>query len=291
MNESSAALAARFGLSVSGARPALADYLRQLWTRRHFITALSRASLHAQYGQARLGQWWQLATPLLNAAVYYLLFGLLLGARDGLPDFVPFLVAGVFVFTFTQNSVLTGVRAISGSPGLVRTLHFPRASLPIAVCLTQFRQLLYSLLVLIATVLAWGETPQWAWLLVAPALLLQFTFNTGLALVAARLGSKVPDLAQLMPFVLRTWMYGSGVMYSIARVTAGADVPEPVRFLLEVNPAALFVDLVRFALIDSFRAAGYLPPHAWTLAAGWALALGAGGFVYFWKAEETYGRG
>ena len=28
----------------------------------------------------------------------------------------------------------------------------------------------------------------------------------------ARLRRKTPDLAQLMPFVLRTWMYASGVM-------------------------------------------------------------------------------
>jgi teichoic acid transport system permease protein len=29
----------------------------------------------------------------------------------------------------------------------------------------------------------------------------------------------------------------------------------------------------------------------WALAIGWALLAGVGGFSYFWKAEETYGRG
>ncbi|RBL84655.1 ABC transporter permease, partial [Streptomyces cavourensis] len=43
-------------------------------------------------------------------------------------------------------------------------------------------------------------------------------------------------------------------------------------------------------LIDSYGA-GQLPPHAWAAAAGWALLCGVAGFVYFWKAEETYGRG
>ncbi|WP_370738265.1 ABC transporter permease, partial [Streptomyces sp. AVP053U2] len=116
-----AELAAKYGLTVSGARPSLVEYVRQLWGRRHFILTFSRAKLTAQYSQAKLGQLWQVATPLLNAAVYFFIFGLLLGARRGIPSdvYVPFLVTGVFVFTFTQSSVLAGVRAISGNLGLV----------------------------------------------------------------------------------------------------------------------------------------------------------------------------
>ncbi|MFI8307343.1 ABC transporter permease, partial [Streptomyces sp. NPDC085927] len=65
-----AELAAKYGLTVSGARPSLVEYVRQLWGRRHFILTFSRAKLTAQYSQAKLGQLWQVATPLLNAAVY-----------------------------------------------------------------------------------------------------------------------------------------------------------------------------------------------------------------------------
>ncbi|MFB7507591.1 ABC transporter permease, partial [Streptomyces broussonetiae] len=128
-----AQLAAKYGLAVSGARPSLAEYVRQLWGRRHFILAFSQAKLTAQYSQAKLGQLWQVATPLLNAGVYYFIFGVILHASRGLSQdvYIPFLVTGVFVFTFTQSSIMSGVRAISGNLGLVRALHFPRASLPI----------------------------------------------------------------------------------------------------------------------------------------------------------------
>nr|WP_306324205.1 MULTISPECIES: ABC transporter permease [unclassified Streptomyces] len=285
-----AALAARYGLSVSGARPSLPAYVRQLWQRRHFISSFSTAKLTAQYSQAKLGQVWQVLTPLLNAAVYYLIFGKLMGTSRGVPDYIPFLVTGVFVWTFTQSSVMAGTKAISGSLGLVRALHFPRASLPISYCLQQLQQLLFSMCALVVILLATGVPPAVSWLLAVPALTLQFTFNTGLALIMARLGSKTPDLAQLMPFLLRTWMYASGVMWSLTHLTAGRDVPAVVTTLLQINPAAVYIDLMRFALIDSFTA-GQLPPHIWALAAGWALLAGVGGFIYFWKAEETYGRG
>ncbi|MEU2309539.1 ABC transporter permease [Streptomyces misionensis] len=284
------ALAARHGLTVSGARPSLPEYIRQLWARRHFITAFATAKLTAQYSQAKLGQVWQVMTPLLNAAVYYFIFGVLLGTKRGVPDYIPFLVTGVFVWTFTQSSIQVGTRAISGNLGLVRALHFPRAALPISFCLQQLQQLLFSMAALVVILLCFGVPVSASWLLVIPALALQFTFNAGMAMIMARMGAKTPDIAQLMPFILRTWMYVSGVMWSIDKLTAKDHLPHLVTVALETNPAAVYIDLMRFALIDSFHAK-QLPPHVWAAATGWALLAGIGGFIYFWKAEETYGRG
>ncbi|MFH7336529.1 ABC transporter permease [Streptomyces sp. KHY 26] len=284
------ALAARHGLSVSGARPSLPEYIRQLWDRRHFITAFATAKLTAQYSEAKLGQVWQVMTPLLNAAVYYFIFGVLLGTKRGVPDYIPFLVTGVFVWTFTQSSIQVGTRAISGNLGLVRALHFPRAALPISFCIQQLQQLLFSMAALVVILLCFGVPVSVSWVLVIPALFLQFTFNAGVAMIMARWGAKTPDIAQLMPFILRTWMYVSGVMWSIDKLTKNDHLPHIVTVLLQTNPAAVYIDLMRFALIDSFHAR-QLPPHVWPIAVGWALLAGVGGFIYFWKAEETYGRG
>ncbi|MFE5713679.1 ABC transporter permease [Streptomyces sp. NPDC056501] len=284
------ALALRHGLTVSGARPSLPAYVRQLWSRRDFIAAFATARLTAQYSQARLGQVWQVMTPLLNAAVYYAIFGVLMNAKHGVPDYVPFLLTGIFVWTFTSDTVLAGTRAISGNLGLVRALHFPRASLPIALALQQLQQLLLSFTALGAILVGCGQFPTWSWLLAVPALLCQALFNTGAALVLARLAARTPDISQLMPFVLRTWMYASGVMFSIQNLAGAGRFPDAVVLALQCNPAAVYIDLMRFALIESYTA-DRLPPHVWALAAGWALLAFAGGFIWFWKAEETYGRG
>lgn len=279
------ALAVRHGLTRLDRRPALPAYLAELWGRRGFVAAFARARLTARYSGARLGSLWQVITPLLNAGVYFLVFGVLLRARHGIPDYVPFLVTGVFVWTYTSASVSAGIRAISGSQALVRALHFPRLALPLAVCLQQVQVLGFSLLVLAGVVLGSGVPPSLMWLLVIPALALQTLFNLGLAAAAARAGSMVPDLAQTLPFVLRTWMYFSGVMYSLPEKAAGA--PEFVRELLRLNPAALYIDLTRDALLDSVD----LPMRLWLAAAAWAVVVGVGGVVWFWAGEQGYGRG
>jgi teichoic acid transport system permease protein len=281
-------LAAAHGLSVSGARPGLAAYTRQLWARRHFVTAFAAARQSALYSEARLGQLWQVLTPLLNAAVYFLVFGLLLGAGHGVADYIPFLCTGVFVFTFTQSAVLSGARSLSDNVGLVRALHFPRACLPLAATLLQLRQLLLSLGVLSAVLVAEGIPVTARWLLAVPALVLQSLFNAGLALGFARIGARTTDFAQVLPFVLRTWMYVSGIFYDLSRFTVGA--PRAVVMLLDMNPALVYVGLMRYALIDSVTS-GQLPPHVWPLAVGWAAVAACAGYAFFWSSEEEYGRG
>jgi teichoic acid transport system permease protein len=114
---SAAALAERHGLSRSGARPSLPAYAGQLWGRRHFILTYAQSRVRAQYSASFLGQLWQVLTPLLNAAVYFFVFGLLLNANRGVENYPAFLVAGVFIFTYTQRAVLAGAQSIAGNLG------------------------------------------------------------------------------------------------------------------------------------------------------------------------------
>src|SRR6202041_1590535 len=99
-----AALAARYGLRPSSARPSLASYLVLVWQRRHFIVGYATARNVSMYTEARLGQLWQVLTPLLNAGVYYLIFGLLFEAARGVAHYPAFLITGVFVFAFSERS-------------------------------------------------------------------------------------------------------------------------------------------------------------------------------------------
>jgi hypothetical protein len=81
-------------------------------------------------------------------------------------------------------------------------------------------QMIMSLAVLVPIVLLTGEPIRPRWILVVPALALQSCFCAGLAFIFARIGAKVPDVSQMLPFILRVWLYTSGVMFSIDQMTA-----------------------------------------------------------------------
>jgi teichoic acid transport system permease protein len=325
-DEPLAEYAGKYGLRPTAARPPIKDYLRQLWRRRSFMVAFATARNIAMYTEARLGQLWQVLTPLLNAAVYFLIFGLLLHVSRGVPNYLAFLITGVFVFTFTQRAFISTSTVITNSLPLIRALQFPRAALPLAYVIIELQQMLLSMAVLAIIVLLSGEPLTWYWLLAIPALMLQTIFNVGVGMLVARLGSQVNDFSQLLPFLLRTWLYVSGVLFSIA--TLDLSKHRWIIAVLQLNPAALYITLTRDALLRSQRLSqpgsapfdhqlcelwktkGHLPTaskaelydsahcayvanpaHFWYYAIGWAVVALVIGFFFFWRSEAKYGRG
>ena len=281
-------LADRHGLSSAGALPSLPAYTRQLWSYRHFISSYANAKVSSSLGNTRLGMMWQVLTPLINAGVYYVIFGMLLNTSRGVENFQAYLCTGVFLFGFTQSVTQAGVQAITSNLSLIRALHFPRASLPLAIVLVEARNMIASMAVLIAIILLTGEPITVEWLLIVPILLLQALFNAGLALFAARLGAKLIDIKQLIPFIMRIWMYSSAVLYPVQRFSDHLSGWKLA--LVEANPLLVYIELMRHALMEDVELAS--PPGVlWAQAVAWALVVGTLGYVYFWRGEKGYGRG
>lgn len=284
-----AQLAARHGLHVAAKRPSIPAYLGQLWRYRHFMTAYSNAKTAAQFANVGLGQLWQVLTPLANAAVYFLIFGLVLNTKHHITNFIGYLCIGIFIYTFTAAVVQNAVQSITSNLSLIRALHFPRATLPLTVTLMQAQQMVASTGVLLVILLLTKEPITWRWLLLLPALLLMSTFNAGLAMVFARLGSKITDLKQLIPFMMRTWLYASGIFYSITIFTD--RMPAWLARFVLLNPLLVYASLARELLLKEGAKHPMTEPVQWLVAAAWAVAMLASGFVYFWRGEREYGRG
>jgi teichoic acid transport system permease protein len=283
--EDLSALAERWGLGSTSKRQPVASYLRELWARRHFVVAMATSRGSAQYRDTSLGRVWQVLTPILNAVVYYFIFGVLLQTSKGIDNFVAFLITGVFTFTYTQRAVTGGTKAIANNRSIIRAIHFPRAVLPMAVIVQEAQQQVVSLSILGIIVLLTGEPLTWAWLLVLPIVVLQTVFNIGLCMLVSRWTAASRDVAQLVPFLLHTWRYLSGVMFSIPVFTA--HLAPWVEQALYLNPLTSYIELMRNALMTSYDAPAYL----WAYAAGWAVVSLVVGFVVFYRAEETYSRG
>ncbi|MCA2229822.1 ABC transporter permease [Nonomuraea aurantiaca] len=289
-----AKLAERYGLRRAIARPRFPVYVRQLWERRHFILTYATSRNVSKYSNSALGQLWQVLTPLLNAAIYFLMFGLILGGSKNIDNYPAFLLTGMFVFTYTQRTVTAGAKSISGNLSLIRALHFPRASLPLAYTIQELQQLAISMGVLLVLVVVTGEWPTWFWLMIPVVLLLQTLFNIGAGLVIARLGSSMRDLNQLLPFITRTWLYASGVFFSIQdKVVGAAHLPQWVANVMYLNPAASYIEWMRDILIKTYHPEnGHNPPMmVFVSCVFWAVFALGFGFWYFWRAEERYGRG
>ncbi|MFE6971747.1 ABC transporter permease [Isoptericola sp. NPDC057653] len=291
------ALAEQYGLHAMGVRPPLGRYIKDVASRWAFIRVLGTATAYSKNQNNYLGQLWAVLNPLLNAIVYVLIFGVLLQATRGLENAIAFITIGTFLYRFFEQSVHAGSRSIAQKSNLIRSLHFPRAVLPIAQVVSLLTTLVPALLVMLAIVLLSGLLPKyatvqvtWTWLLLPALIALLWIFNTGVAFVVARAVAITPDLDNIIGFVLRLVMYGSGVIFPVTHYVD--NLPESVQGwigpILEYQPIGVFLYLGRSLLTQEPS----MPhdPSMWAWAAGWAVVAFAVGFIVFWRGEERYGR-
>ena len=276
-----AALAAQHGLTKVGERPPLGQYIRELWTRRGFLWTMSHAKSYAQNQNNYLGQLWTILSPLTLAAVYYLVFGLVLDTTDGTSNFPAFLVIGIFIFLSLSSAVNSGARSIINNIDLVRAINFPRAVLPISVAVSEMLTLLPATGVMLVIVIVTGEPITWTWLLVPVALALILVFTAGACLVVARIVVVARDLRNLIPVAIRLLRYVSGVFFSIQGYVEGT-----LGLVLEYQPFAVYLTLMRSCLMQEVSMS--LP--LWGAATGWAILFAVVGLIFFWGAEDEYGR-
>ena len=274
------------GLSPIGVRPPLDQYLRELWGRRHFIWMDSRHRLATKNARNRLGRIWLLLRPILDALLYFVIFGLIIGARGGIENFAAYVVVGILMFQSTMRSVSQGPGLIRSGSAMIRAFSFPRAAIPISWAIREALQMRFTLPVALVMIMVIppNEMPGWTWLLVVPIFALQMILNLGIAFLLARLGFVFPDASQVMGVVARFLMYGSGVIFPVEHYLKRLDSPL-FELAIEVNPIYHMLVLYRSALIDNTVA----PIESWLIFGAWTVGLLLVGFLVFWQGEASYG--
>jgi teichoic acid transport system permease protein len=278
---SAAEAAEQFGLHRVGARPPFWDYLRQTWIRRSFIVTMARFRVLANLAESRLGILWLVLRPTFDAVIYGAIFGMIQVSRP--PDYAARVAIGVFFFSFFSHCFSDGAKSITGNRALVQSLSFPRLTLPVSKVLEHLFSFLPSFLILVVVVPLMGHPPRLRWLLVIPLLMLFALFNTGVALIAARLTVHFRDLAKFLPYISRIFFFSSGVLFDVGRIFA--RYPQAIA-IYDWHPIYQVLQLARWSLMDISD----VNMNYWWHFAIYAVVFFIGGLLFFWVKEERYGR-
>ncbi|WP_309131129.1 ABC transporter permease [Brevibacterium sp.] len=280
-----AKLAAEHGLERVGGRPSLPEYVKELWQRSDFTLTLARYRIQSENERNRLGMLWVVLRPSFSALIYGLVFGFIMKGVGARPDdFVPFVIIGVFSLEFFNSSMNGGAKSIIQNASLVQSLPFPRIVLPIATVLQNLLNFMPTLALMIILSMIWGSRPSWDWLLFIPLVLIFWVFNQGIAFIFARITVHFRDLSQVIPFISRMIFYTSGVFFNlndmIQKVAPGwqpfADW-HPLNNVLAISRGILMKNMT-------------VPYEYFFNLSVWAVVVFVFGFVFFWRAEERYGR-
>lgn len=271
------------GLTPVGVRPRLGEYLVQLWDRRHFIWMDARHRVSTQNSRNRLGSAWLVLKPMLDAAMYFVIFSLVLDVTRGMANYPGFIIIGVLMFRSTMRAISQGPSQLHSGKAMIRAFTFPRAALPISAEIRESLQMVYTVAIMLVMIVVVPnhELPELTWLLVPVIFIFQFFLNLGISLVMARIGFIFPDTTQFMSFIGRFLMYGSGVIFPIENF-----LKNPVAAaLIQANPIYHMLVMYRAVLMD-----GTVPAlEHWMILGAWSVGLTLFGFIFFWRGEATYG--
>lgn len=265
------------------ARPGLGKYLAQLWQRRHFIWAEARNKAFSRGRDMYLGRAWIVLQPILDSAVYVLVFGVILNLSRNIDYFIGYLVIGVVFFNFLTRGLNSGAGLIQSSKGMISSFSFPKAALPLSLTVKQLLDnVAPAIVALLIAFLYHGLTPSLAILTVPVLFLMIHLFALGAMLIVARITAFIPDLKALVSTFTRGLFFVSGVFFDIHRF----DSNETIQSIMLANPAYQFLTAVREATIYQT-----VPPLGrWLYLAAWTFGLLIIGLIFFWEAEERYAR-
>jgi ABC-type polysaccharide/polyol phosphate export permease len=174
--------------------------------------------------------------------------------------------------------VRDGTKAVVSGGRLILNSAFPRVLLPLASVISASKRFVPTMVIYVPIHIASGlpAGPELLWVILLLALLI--VMATGLAMIVAALQVYFRDLKNMMPYLLRVWLFASPVLYF------SDEMPEKYRFLLNVNPLGQLLS----AWSDVINLGQAPSTQQLAVASAWAFGLLIAGFLFFVSRERDF---
>lgn len=232
--------------------------------RRFFdlLWLMSVTEFRRVYFGTVLGYLWSLIRPLMLFGVLLFVFTQVFRIGSDLVDHYPvFLLLGIVLFTFFQESTSNSVTSVVAQEGVVRKTQFPRLVIPLSTVLTGAFNLGLNLVVVFVFALAFGVDPAWSWLLFPIAAVVLFALTAAVSMALSVLYVRFRDVAIIWVVVAQVLFYATPILYPVNFKEATSTTYE---HLLMVNPLAVIFEQVRVWVLHEPQA-----PSAVDAAGGW----------------------
>ena len=265
-------------------RGSVSSLFRDLWRYRDLILLFMRKTFVLTYKQTVLGPLWLLLTPILSGGLFSVVFGEIAGVRtEGVPRLL-FFLTNYAVWDLFSGCMSRNADVLRGNAAIFGKVYFPRLVIPVSNALVNLAVFLIRFLLIIAVLAVFalrGEArPAWRFVPLLPLILLWLALlGTGAGILASGLTAKYRDLAALVGYGIRLWMFVTPVVYPLSQLSPGL-----FRNAVRLNPVTAPVELFRLALLGS----GTADPVSLASAAACLFLIPAAGVAVFRRVERTF---
>jgi ABC-type polysaccharide/polyol phosphate export permease len=253
------------------------EMLQEQVEYRELLLQMTTRDLLLRYKQSIMGFGWAVFMPLVNTAVFAVIFTRV--ARIDTPVPYPlFAFSGFLVWNFFASSLRFSVLSLTSNANLVQKVYFPREIFPFSAVLVCLVDLAVGSLVLVGLILYYGVPVTPAIFFLPVVITVNVAFTLGIALFLAMSNLFYRDIKYLFEIVITLWMFGTSVVYPVDGV--GGRLGS----LLMANPMTQIVEAYRAVILY-----GRLPDlTSFGVTAVVSAAVLVGSWYLFHQSEFTF---
>ena len=209
--------------------------------KRDLLRELVVRDIKLRYKHSILGIAWSLLNPLLHLLVFFFIFRVVLALNFA--RFSSYVLIGLLVWNWFQDSLTQAARAITGNRELVKRPGFQVTILPVVSVVVNLIHFLLSIPILMMVILIEGAALGPTLLLLPVLIGMQYVLTLGLSYLVAGVNVMFRDTEHLLSIFLRLSFFLTPIFYDASRL------PEQLARYYYLNPMVGLVDAYRAVLM------------------------------------------
>jgi lipopolysaccharide transport system permease protein len=251
--------------------------IKELIEYRDLFYFLVWRNIKVLYAQTILGFSWAILQPLIQIAIFTVIFGKVAKvSTDGIP-YILFSSVAIIPWTYMSQTMTKSSQSLVTDQNMLGKIYFPRLIFPLTPILAGLVDFSISLILLLLLMFYYNILPTWNMLLFPLFVLLMVSISTGVGLWLSAMAIRFRDVKHALPFAIRMLMYSAPIVYS------ASSIPDKYRFFYSLNPIVSVIEGYRACLLGLPFPWLYILPGLVT-----ALILVLSGAFYFKRMEKVF---
>lgn len=210
---------------------------------RSILREMVSADFKIRYQSSVLGYLWSVLRPLFMFAILYVVFTYIFKVGKGVPHYPVYLLLGIVMWNFFNESTIIGMGSVVGKGDLIRKISIPRYLTVLSSSVSAIINLGINLCVVIVFAVLNGVEPTWRMALLPLLFLELFVFSTALAFFLSALYVKFRDITYIWEVGLQAAFYATPILYPLTIVA------ERYHQYFFINPMAQIIQDARYVFV------------------------------------------
>ena len=206
---------------------------KNLYKYRELLKTDIKKEIRGKYKNSFLGVLWSFLNPLLQIAVYALVFPFIL--KNTQDNYVIFLCCGLIPWAFFSTTISRSAFTMVENGNIIKKVYFPREILPISVVTSETVNFLISTIIIIVFVIFGGIGLSKYIMLYPIVLLAQYLLLIAISLIVSSISIYIRDLQHLIGVALQLLFYAAPIVYT------PESIPEQFKWILKCNPMTYII--------------------------------------------------